>query len=169
MAKEFVKPEMMKGSSSGFGSGRGWHIMLTLGLMLAIAGCEGGEKSPAADGARRAAIRPPAAETGLLAMFRDGEPVPPLEDADRRQLRAAEPRAYFAAEGKPVHWQNPQSGTFGELVPVGRALERGGQVCREFRHVVLVAGRVHQATGTACGRLDRRQSSRNDADTGEQG
>ena len=93
-----------------------------------------------------------AAAGPLLGLFGSGDGAPALVDSDRSQVRAAEARAYRAAEGKPVHWQNPRSGAFGEIVPLGGVRRQGDRVCRDFRHMVMVAGRSFEGRGPACGR-----------------
>lgn len=116
---------------------------------LATASCDGGE-TPQRGAPPAVAVAPAAGETALMGMFgHDGE-APALSEADRRQVRAAEVRAYGVAEGQPVHWQNPRTGIFGEIVPTGAARQQGGQVCRAFRHMVMVEGRRFEAQGPAC-------------------
>ncbi len=158
----------MRAGTNAAGRGRRWCGPALLAGLLALAGCDGGEKAAgAAPGIVGAG--PAAAEQPLLALFGSGDGAPALVEADRRQLRAAERRAFAADDGRVLHWQNPGTGTFGEIVPVGRPQRRQGQVCREFRHKVLVDGRSHQAAGTACSAEPRPAAQRVGTDAGQQG
>lgn len=116
---------------------------------LATAACDGGE-APQRGAQPAVAVAPAAGGTALVAMFGHDGDAPVLTEADRRQVRAAEIRAYAVAAGQPVHWQNPSSGIFGEIVPTGAARQQGREVCRTFRHMVMVEGRRFEAQGPAC-------------------
>jgi surface antigen len=113
-----------------------------LALLGLLAACDGSDQ-PTRSAAKPAVTMNTSAaqgETPLLGLFGSGDDAPALVDSDRSQVRAAEARAYRAAEGKPVHWQNPRSGAFGEIVPLGGVRRQGDQVCQDFRHMVMVAG-----------------------------
>lgn len=116
---------------------------------LVTASCDGGE-TPQRGPQPAVAVAPAAGEPALIAMFGHDGDAPALSEADRRQVRAAEVRAYGVAAGQPVHWQNPRSGIFGEIVPTGAVQQQGRQACRTFRHMVMVEGRRFEAQGPAC-------------------
>jgi surface antigen len=144
----------MTAGSGGVGRSRGRRVLPALALLGLLAACDGGDQ-PTRTAAKPAVTMNTAAaqgETPLLGLFGSGDGAPALVDSDRSQVRAAEARAYRAAEGKPVHWQNPRSGAFGEIVPLGGVRRQGDRVCRDFRHMVMVAGRSFEGRGPACGR-----------------
>ncbi|BBK29786.1 hypothetical protein STHU_04200 [Allostella humosa] len=143
---------------------------MTLVLLLALGACDGGEKPGAAPTARTAVSGAAAPGTApLLAIFGAAPAAPALGEGDRQQVQAAERRAFAVAAGQPVHWQNPRTGAFGEIVALGPAERRQGQLCRSFRHKVLVAGRSQEATGTACARAERAGGESSGANAGQQG
>lgn len=130
-------------------------------LVLVLAGCDGvaapgralgSAVGPAVGPAALAGAPGGAGDTPLVSILGTGGNAPGLGEADRRQVRAAAARAYTAPDGRPVHWQNPRSGAFGEIVPLGEVRRQGARVCRDFRHVVMVAGRSFEGRGPACGR-----------------
>ena len=73
-----------------------------------------------------------------------------LDERDRRLARQAEMDAFERGQtNRPVRWQNPDNGRYGEVVP-GPAYTRGQQPCREYTHTVYIDGRPQAMRGTAC-------------------
>lgn len=138
------------GGRRAFGGAFGRSAAGLAALALALAGCDRGVAPGQPPAAAPAAARP--AETSLISVLGTGGSAPSLAEGDRRQVRAAAVRAYGGPEGRPVHWQNPRSGAFGEIVPLGGVRRQGERVCRDFRHVVMVAGRSFEGRGPACSR-----------------
>jgi surface antigen len=73
-----------------------------------------------------------------------------LDERDRRLAQQAEIDAFERGQSnRPVRWQNPDNGRYGEVVP-GPAYQRGAQPCREYTHTVYIGGRPQAMRGTAC-------------------
>jgi surface antigen len=73
-----------------------------------------------------------------------------LDARDRELARQAEYDAWESGPpGRPVRWQNPNNGRYGEIVAEGY-YDRGGSRCRDFIHTVWIDGRRQQMRGTAC-------------------
>ncbi len=73
-----------------------------------------------------------------------------LDDRDRRYAQQAEIDAFERGQtNRPVRWQNPDNGRYGEVVP-GPSYYRGPQPCREYTHTVYIDGRPQAMRGTAC-------------------
>lgn len=72
---------------------------------------------------------------------------------DRRDRILAQQAEYDAFErgpaGRPVHWQNPENGRYGDVVPM-EPYRRGSLDCRDFTHTVYIDGRPQAMRGTAC-------------------
>jgi len=71
-----------------------------------------------------------------------------------RQDRLLAQRAEFDAfergpSGRPVRWQNPDNGRYGDVVPMA-PYRRGEYDCRDFTHTIYIDGRPQAMRGTAC-------------------
>lgn len=53
-----------------------------------------------------------------------------------------------------VTWENPQSGTYGNVTPTNTYEESPGRYCREFQQQIVVGGQVQDGYGTACRQPD---------------
>ena len=77
---------------------------------------------------------------------------------DERDKRLASEAAYRAMEstptGKPVAWQNPDSGHSGTVTPTKTYQSANGTYCRDYQATVLIDGKQERATGTACRQPD---------------
>jgi surface antigen len=73
-----------------------------------------------------------------------------MDEQDRMLAQQAE---YAALEegpsDRPRHWQNPDNGRYGDVVP-GRPYMRGPQHCRDYTHTIYIDGRPRTMRGTAC-------------------
>lgn len=58
-----------------------------------------------------------------------------------------------AKTGSSVSWQNPDSGTSGQITPT-RTYQANGSYCREYTQTILVGGRQQEGHGTACRQPD---------------
>jgi len=77
-----------------------------------------------------------------------------LDDRDKRMANEAAQRAFETApSGRPVAWQNPDSGHSGTVTPV-RTFESNGAYCREFQQTVTIGGNPENSFGTACRQPD---------------
>lgn len=73
-----------------------------------------------------------------------------LDERDRQLAQQAEFDAFErGVSDRPVRWQNPDNGRYGEVVP-GPAFRRGPQDCRPYTHTVYISGRPQAMRGTAC-------------------
>ena len=73
-----------------------------------------------------------------------------LDERDRRLAQQAEFDAFErGVSDRPVRWQNPDNGRYGEVVP-GPSFRRGPQDCRPYTHTVYISGRPQAMRGTAC-------------------
>ncbi len=78
-----------------------------------------------------------------------------MDAADHREARKTpQPAPAKAPSGSPVAWNNPDSGHSGAFTPVRTYQKSSGQYCREYRQSVSIAGKEHQAYGTACRQPD---------------
>ncbi len=77
-----------------------------------------------------------------------------LDQRDKRLAVEAQQRALETAPtGKPVAWNNPDSGHSGTVTPV-RTYQSGGTYCREYQQTVMIDGKQERAYGTACRQSD---------------
>ncbi len=73
-----------------------------------------------------------------------------LDQRDKRMAAEAQQRALETAPtGKPVAWNNPDSGHSGTVTPT-RTYQSGGTYCREYQQTVTIGGNQEKAYGTAC-------------------
>ena len=78
-----------------------------------------------------------------------------LDERDKRLAAEAAHRAMESAPtGKPVAWNNPDSGHSGTVTPTRTYQTAGGSYCREYQATVLIDGKQERATGTACRQAD---------------
>lgn len=78
-----------------------------------------------------------------------------LDQRDKRMAAEAAHRAMETAPtGKPVAWQNPDSGHSGTVTPTRTFQTADGTYCRDYHTTVLIDGKQERATGTACRQAD---------------
>lgn len=78
-----------------------------------------------------------------------------LDQRDKRLAAEAAHRAMESAPtGKPVAWQNPDSGHSGTVTPTRTYQSADGNYCRDYQTTVLIDGKQERATGTACRQPD---------------
>lgn len=78
-----------------------------------------------------------------------------LNGSDTALMREATQRALEAGQsGKPIYWNNKDSGHTGSITPQDRFTTAGGTACREFQQSVTVDGTNATAYGTACKQPD---------------
>jgi surface antigen len=70
--------------------------------------------------------------------------------AGQAQLQSLE----FAPSGAATSWRNPDTGNYGEVVPMPAYQGPSGAYCREFRHNVYIGGQKEPIYGTACRQPD---------------
>jgi surface antigen len=77
-----------------------------------------------------------------------------LDERDKKMAAASAHQALETApSGKPVAWNNPDSGHSGTVTPV-RTYQSGGTYCREYQQTVTIGGKQEQSYGTACRQPD---------------
>jgi surface antigen len=73
-----------------------------------------------------------------------------LDARDRQLAQQAEYDAWERGPpGRPVRWQNPDNGRYGEVIPE-KSYRRGALDCRDYVHKVYIDGRPQTMRGTAC-------------------
>ncbi len=78
-----------------------------------------------------------------------------LDERDKRMAAEAAQRALETSPtGKPVSWQNPDSGHYGTVTPVKTYQTSSGSYCREYQQIVTIDGKQEKAYGTACRQPD---------------
>lgn len=77
-----------------------------------------------------------------------------MDEQNRQRSYTAWNQATNAPVGQPIHWNNPNSGNYGTVVPVRDGYHQNGAYCREFQQTIVVGGRTEQAVGTACRQPD---------------
>lgn len=78
-----------------------------------------------------------------------------LDRADRFYAAEAEQDALeYGALGTTTSWRNPDSGHYGEVVPVETYRTPQGIYCREYSHTIYVGGRAQEGYGRACRQPD---------------
>jgi len=77
---------------------------------------------------------------------------------DERDKKMAAEAAYRALEtaptGRPVAWNNPDSGHSGTVTPTKTYQTSGGSYCREYQQTVIIDGKQERGYGTACRQPD---------------
>jgi len=77
-----------------------------------------------------------------------------LDQRDKRlQAEAAQRALENTPSGKPVAWNNPDSGHSGTVTPV-RTYQSDGKYCREYQTAVTIDGKQEKGYGTACRQPD---------------
>lgn len=111
---------------------------------------------PAGPGTGAAAPAPVPASVGVFAAALIGSPIEAeLDAADRAAAEQAAQKTFaLAPAGQPVAWRNPGSGHSGSFTAGRVSLRSDGRYCRDFQQWTAVAGRTHQAQGTACRQPD---------------
>ncbi len=78
-----------------------------------------------------------------------------LDDRDKRMAAEAAQRAMETSpSGKPVAWQNPDSGHSGSVTPTRTYQTATGSYCRDYTTNVMIDGKQERAAGTACRQPD---------------
>ena len=78
-----------------------------------------------------------------------------LDERDKRLAAEAAQKAMESTpSGKPVAWQNPDSGHSGTVTPTKTYQTANGTYCRDYETTVLIDGKQERATGTACRQPD---------------
>ncbi len=78
-----------------------------------------------------------------------------LDERDKRLASEAAARALESSpSGKPVAWQNPDSGHSGTVTPTRTYQAADGNYCREYQTVVVIDGKQERSSGTACRQPD---------------
>jgi surface antigen len=78
-----------------------------------------------------------------------------LDERDKRLAGEAAQRAMESTPtGRPVAWQNPDSGHAGTVTPVRTYQTANGTYCRDYQSTVTIDGKQEQASGTACRQPD---------------
>src|SRR5262245_38265654 len=73
-----------------------------------------------------------------------------LDQRDKRlQAEAAQRALENTPSGKPVAWNNPDSGHSGTVTPV-RTYQSDGQYCREYQTTVTIRNQQEEGSGTDC-------------------
>ena len=73
-----------------------------------------------------------------------------MDKQDRLLAQQAEYDAFERGPpGRPVRWQNPDNGRYGDIV-VMETYSRGGYNCRDYSHTIYIDGRPQSMRGTAC-------------------
>ncbi|MDX2155153.1 MAG: RT0821/Lpp0805 family surface protein [Hyphomicrobiaceae bacterium] len=73
-----------------------------------------------------------------------------MDKQDRMLAERAEFDAFERGpSGRPVRWQNPDNGRYGDVVPMA-PYRRGEYDCRDFTHTIYIDGRPQAMRGTAC-------------------
>jgi len=93
----------------------------------------------------------PAPEVGfLLGAIARSDVGHTLQHSDHLYLEAATRRALDTApSGFPVHWCNPDTGSYGTIVSYIAVAVPGAPGCRDLEQVVTAGGRTGRAYGTA--------------------
>jgi surface antigen len=78
-----------------------------------------------------------------------------LDQRDKQMAAEAAHRAMESAPtGKPVAWQNPDTGHSGTVTPTKTYQRADGTYCREYQTTVVIDGKQERATGAACRQPD---------------
>jgi surface antigen len=78
-----------------------------------------------------------------------------LDERDKKMAAEAAQKALESAPtGKPVAWQNPDSGHAGTVTPVKTYQTADGKHCREYETNVTIDGKQEKAFGKACRQPD---------------
>lgn len=73
-----------------------------------------------------------------------------MDEQDHRLAQRAEYDAFESGpSGRPVRWRNPDSGRYGDVVPMA-PYRRGEFDCRDYTHTIYIDGRPQAMRGTAC-------------------
>jgi surface antigen len=78
-----------------------------------------------------------------------------LDQRDKEmQAKAASQALESTPSGKPVAWQNPDSGHSGTVTPTRTYQTAQGTYCREYTQTVTIDGKKENSYGTACRQPD---------------
>ena len=78
-----------------------------------------------------------------------------LDERDKKMAAEAAQKALESAPtGKPVAWNNPDSGHAGTVTPVKTYQTADGKQCRQYETSVTIDGKQEKAFGKACRQPD---------------
>ena len=78
-----------------------------------------------------------------------------LDERDKKMATEAAQKALESAPtGKPVAWNNPDSGHAGTVTPVKTYQTADGKQCRQYETSVTIDGKQEKAFGKACRQPD---------------
>ena len=78
-----------------------------------------------------------------------------LDERDKEMAARAAHQAFENGQtGKPMTWQNPDTGASGSVTPTRTYQIESGQYCREYTQEIWVGGERQQSHGTACRQAD---------------
>ena len=129
-------------------------VFLLAGLALVLAGCtstglERGRTDPGANVTPDATAIVRTMGGGLIGSIASG-----LSERDRQQALEAEYRALeYMSGGQAVTWRGTGTRISGEVI-AATPYRVGSQDCRQYRHLVTIAGQPREARGTACRNSD---------------
>ncbi|MBI2235591.1 MAG: glycine zipper 2TM domain-containing protein [Magnetospirillum sp.] len=141
-----AQPGPYGGNSGGFGLNKS-----TGGGVL---GAVGGGLAGAQFGRGKGQLAMTAAGT-LLGAFLGSQVGQSLDRADEMYANRAGQQAFETAPmGRPIAWNNPDSGAYGNITPTRTFQAAPSQYCREYHQTVVVGGQQQESYGTACRQPD---------------
>lgn len=91
----------------------------------------------------------------LLGAFAGSEIGKSLDRADQMYHQQAVEKAYSAPLNQTISWNNPQSGHSGSVTPIREGHQAStGNLCRQYKQVIVIDGKSETANGTACQNAD---------------
>lgn len=92
----------------------------------------------------------------VLGGYLGGQVGKSMDEQDKINARLNAQRSLEnSRSGKTSTWRNPDTGHSGSMTPrEAYTDQRSGRYCREYTQTVTVAGKTHEAYGTACRQPD---------------
>jgi len=87
----------------------------------------------------------------LLGAFAGSSIGQSLDQADKMYHEQAVEKAYTAPLNQPINWDNPETGHSGSVMAIREGKQAStGNLCRQYKQTIVIAGKSETATGTAC-------------------
>ena len=118
--------------------------ILLLAITLTISACSPAQQSVRSPPPRLSPISQQKFVTDLE------KALPQLDGNDQRRAAEAQLVALeLGRPGQPTPWRNPDSGTYGEVIPAP-SVSNETNTCRAFKHTIYIKGTVWSLSETAC-------------------